>query len=81
MDSRLSLPQALLQFLVKELRSPKLFDMAKKKKRWSWQILYGITYMWNLNYDTYQLIYEIHTEREQSRGCQGGGRSRLQVWD
>ena len=22
--------------------------------------------MWNLNYDTYQLIYEIHRERENS---------------
>ena len=33
MDSRLSLPWALLQFLVKELRFSKLFDRAKKKKK------------------------------------------------
>ena len=71
MDTRLSLPWALLQFLVKELRFPKLFDMAKKKKMWSWQILYGITYMWNLKYDTCQLIYEIHRTLVVAKG-EGG---------
>ena len=34
--------------------------------------------MWNLKYDTNELIYEAETDshREQTCGCQGGG-----VWE
>ena len=38
---------------------------------------YNITYMWNLKYDTNELIYRIETDHghgEQIYGCQGGGR-------
>ena len=38
------------------------------------QILYGITYMWNLQYDTNELIVkqkQTHRHREQTCGCQG----------
>ena len=51
------------------------------------QILYDITYMWNLKYDTNELIYitEIDSQtREQTQGCQGegvGGGDGLGVWD
>ena len=44
-----------------------------EKKR---QIPYNITYMWNLKYNTNELMYETktHRHREQTCGCQGGGR-------
>ena len=34
--------------------------------------------MWNLHYDTNQHIYikKTHRHREQTFGCQGGGRTR-----
>ena len=40
------------------------------------QILYDITDMWNLKYDTHELTYETETSRrhrEQTCGCQGRG--------
>ena len=41
------------------------------------QIPYYITYIWNLKYDTNELIYKTETEshrhREQTCGHQGGG--------
>ena len=42
--------------------------------------------MWNLKYDTNELIYETERDRhrEQTCGCQGGGgweRDKLGVWD
>ena len=48
--------------------------------------------MWNLKYDTNELIYETETDsqkqthghREQTCGCQGGGgweRDGVGVWD
>ena len=39
------------------------------------QIPHDITYMWNLKYDTNELIYKtnIHRHRAQTCGCQGGG--------
>ena len=47
------------------------------------QILYDITYMWNLKYDTNELIYETHRHRKQTYGYQRGkgGRGKLGVWD
>ena len=51
------------------------------------QISHDITYMWNLKYDTNELIYitEIDSQtREQTYGCQGegvGGGDGLGVWD
>ena len=45
------------------------------------QILYDITYMWNLNYGTMNLSAKqkrIHKRREQTCGCQEGmGRSEM----
>ena len=40
------------------------------------QILYGITYIWNLIFDTNEPFYRKETHREQTCGCQGVG-----VWD
>ena len=47
------------------------------------QIPHDTTYMWNLKYDTNELIYETETD-SQTRGCQGEGdvgRDGLGVWD
>ena len=52
------------------------------------QILYDITYMKNLKYDTNEPILSVkhkqnHGHREQTGGCQGGGeqeRDGLEVW-
>ena len=46
------------------------------------QIPYGITEMWNLKYDTNELIYEIETDshREQTCTCQGWGQKGMN-WD
>ena len=37
---------------------------------------YSINYMWNLKYNTNELIHtkqkQTHRHREQTRGCQGG---------
>ena len=40
------------------------------------QIVYDITYVQNLKYDTNEHIYktETFTNREQTCGCQGGSR-------
>ena len=38
------------------------------------QILYDITYMWNIKYDTDELIYETETDLWLPRGRRGGGR-------
>ena len=51
------------------------------------QISYAITYMWNLKYDTNELIYETETHRHRKqiygyqRGKGGGGRDKLGGWD
>ena len=48
------------------------------------QIPYDITYIWNLNYDASELIYEIETHRHRGQTCyQGGGkwwREDLGLW-
>ena len=55
-----------------------LSEVSQKKKR---QISYGITYMWNLKYDTNELIYKTETDSQTQRtdlllpqGKGGGGR-------
>ena len=51
------------------------------------QISYDITYMWNLIYDTNELIYkretDSHTENKLvvTEGERGWGRDKLGVWD
>ena len=49
------------------------------------QIPYGITYIWNLNYNTNQHIYETRTDsqiyRTDLRLPRGWGREGLGVWD
>ena len=58
------------------------WDKSKRER----QIPYSITYMWNLKYDTYQLIYEIETESQMQRTDlwlpreKGAGRDGLGVW-
>ena len=44
---------------------------------------YDITYMWNLNYDTNELIYKAEADSQtQTHGCQGGGmREGVGGWD
>ena len=50
------------------------------------QTPYDITYVWNLKYDSNEIIYEAeqtHRHREQTCGCQGGGvwgRGRQEGW-
>ena len=46
------------------------------QKKTDRQIPYDITYMWNLKYDTNELIYETETDSQTQTttcGCQGGG--------
>ena len=40
------------------------------------EIPYDITYIWSIKYNTNEHIYETETDsnREQTCGCQGGGR-------
>ena len=50
------------------------------------QIPHGITYRWNLKYDTNELIYKIEIDprhRKQTYGYQRGkqGMDKLGVWD
>ena len=53
----------------------------KSKKKKERQISYGITYIWNLKYDTSKAICEIlpmkqkqiHRHREQTHSCWGAG--------
>ena len=50
------------------------------------QIPYGITYMWNLKYDTNKLIYKTETDlhRKQTycyQRVEGVGGIKLRVWD
>ena len=62
----------------------------KSKKKKERQISYGITYIWNLKYDTSKAICEIlpmkqkqiHRHRDQTCVSQGRkwGRGRLGVW-
>ena len=33
---------------------------------------FDITYMWNLKYGTNEPVYKTHSQRDQTRGCQGG---------
>ena len=37
------------------------------------QITCDITYMWNLKYDTNEIIYKTETDSQRAGGCQGGG--------
>ena len=66
---------------------PRYYDTKWSKSERERQIPYDITYMWNLKYDTNELIYitEIDSQtREQTYGCQGegvGGGDGLGVWD
>ena len=50
-----------------------------KSKR---QIPYDVTYIWNLKYDTNELIYktETHRHREQTCECLGGEGRRGMDW-
>ena len=41
-----------------------LSEVSQKKKR---QIPYNITYMWNLKYDTNELIYEKETDAQTQK--------------
>ena len=34
------------------------------RNRWERQLPYDITYMWNLNYDTNELIYKSETDSQ-----------------
>ena len=36
------------------------------------QVPYDITYMWNLKYNTNELIYETDTNKKHTCACQGG---------
>ena len=64
-----------------------IYHTKQSKSERERQILHDITYMWNLKYDTNELIYitEIDSQtREQTYGCQGegvGGGDGLGVWD
>ena len=62
-----------------------LSEVSQKKKR---QIPYNITYMWNLKYDTNELIYEKETDAQTqktnlmvTKGLRVWGREKLGVWD
>ena len=49
------------------------------------QILYDITYIYNLKYDTNERIYETETDSQRENKLVvakgGGGREWLRVWD
>ena len=71
---------------------PRDYHTKRSKSDRERQIPCDITYMWNLKYDTNELIYETKTDsqkqthghREQTCGCQGGGgweRDGVGVWD
>ena len=51
------------------------------------QIPHDITYIWNLKYDTNELIYETETDSQTEnklmvmKGERGWGRDKLGVWD
>ena len=53
---------------------PRDYHSKQNKSKRESQTLYDITYMWNLKYDTNELIYETwtHRHREQTCGCQRG---------
>ena len=62
------------------------FDTKWSKSEREKQIPYGITYMWNLKYDTSELIYntkqkQTHRHREQTCGCRGGGEEGGLDWE
>ena len=65
--------------------SEKESEKRKTKLKRERQILYGITYVWNLNYDTSEFIYETESQTWRTDcGCQRGsgwGRDGLGVWD
>ena len=42
------------------------------------QILYDITYMWNLKYNTNQYIYKPKTDSQTKRKGVGGGEQRIE---
>ena len=48
-------------------------DTKRSKSERERQIPYGITYIWNLKYDTNLQNRNRLTDREQTCGCQGGG--------
>ena len=44
-------------------------------------MLNDITYMWNIKYDTNELVSEIETDSDiENRGERGWGRDRVRVW-
>ena len=47
----------------------------QSKSDWERQIAYDVSYMWNLKYDTNELVYDIETDRLRKRtwGCLGRG--------
>ena len=51
------------------------------------QISYDIAHMWNLKYDTNELIYKTETDSQTQKTNlwlpkgKGGGRDKLEVWD
>ena len=54
---------------------PRDYHTKRTKSERKKQMLYKITYMWNLNYNTNKPIYETeidHREREQTCGWKGG---------
>ena len=53
------------------MNGPRDYSKWSKSER---QIPYDITYMWNLKYDTKELIYETGTESQTSRLVVAGGR-------
>ena len=59
-----------------------LSEVSQKEKD---KLPYDITYMWNLKYDTNELIYETETDSENrlvvAKGEGQWGRDVLGVWD
>ena len=55
---------------------PRDYHTKRSKSERESQIPYDITYMWNLKYDTNELIYGTETDSQTQRqtySCQGGG--------
>ena len=66
---------------------PKDYHTKWSKSERERQIPYGVTYMWNLKYDTNQLIYKTETDsdienkRMVTKGKGGWERDKWGVWD
>ena len=81
----LSHKKELNNAICSNMNGPRDYQTKWSKPQRERQISYN-TYMWNLQYDTNELIYETETERhrEQTCGCQGGvcwERHGLRAWD